>query len=80
MCEPVLGEDLVNAAQWLIAAIMALIATATFLLMRYPRFRRTQFRESGAFSFRVSLVTSVLVAVLGALMVWVQGVTGRPVP
>lgn len=59
-------------AQILIGFIGLVMTIGTFCLMRYPRFRRPQFRESGAFSVRDSLWGAIIILVLIALMIIFQ--------
>jgi hypothetical protein len=64
----------ISIAQIFIGFIGLMIAISTFCLMRYPRFRRPQFRESGAFSIGKSLLGASVVLLIIALMMLVQGI------
>jgi hypothetical protein len=62
-----------NAAQWLIGAIMTILAAGTFCLMRYPHTRREQFQRFGACSLAASTAGAIVILSLGALMIALQG-------
>jgi hypothetical protein len=62
-----------SLAQIFIGFIGLMMAVMTFCLMRYPQFRRPQFRESGAFSVKASLMGAVAMLAIIALMILIQG-------
>ncbi|MGE3178070.1 MAG: hypothetical protein AB7O32_11410 [Vicinamibacterales bacterium] len=61
-----------DAAQWLIATIGFTLAVATFVLMRFPAYRRQQYRGE-PFSLAVSLAAAGVMLALCLAMVWAQG-------
>ena len=63
---------MMSAAQLLIAAVGLIVSIITFMLMRYPRHRREQYRGQ-AFSTAASLVTAAIVLAACLVMVWAQG-------
>lgn len=65
----------INLAQIFIGFIGLMMAVMTFCLMRFPKYRRPQFREYGAFSLRDSLLGGLSVLVLIALMILIQGLS-----
>jgi len=52
-----------DAATLLLAVVAAIVAGTVFMLMRYPRFRRAQFRGYPACSLRASMLGAVAVLV-----------------
>jgi hypothetical protein len=65
-----IGE--VSPAQWLVGGVCAALSIATYLLMRYRRYRREPFRGE-PFALTTSLVASALMLALGVIFVWAQG-------
>ena len=61
-----------SAAQLLIAVVGLTVSFTTFVLMRYPRHRREQYR-GGPFSMAASLVAAAIVLAACLVMVWAQG-------
>ena len=64
-----------SLSQIFIGFIGLVMAIGTFCLMRFPRFRRPQFREYGAFSLLDSVLGGLSVLVLIALMILIQGLS-----
>lgn len=62
-----------SLAQIFIGFIGLIMAILTFCLMRYPQFRRPQFRESGAFSVKKSLIGGLFILIIIVLMILIQG-------
>ncbi len=60
-------------AQAFIAVIGLVAAIVTFCLMRFPGYRRPQFRQYGAFSILASLLGAAVILTLVVLMVLAQG-------
>jgi hypothetical protein len=61
-----------SPAQALVTGIFATLSIATFLLMRYPRYRRQQYRGE-PFALRTSLVAAAVMLAIGVFCVWAQG-------
>jgi uncharacterized membrane protein SirB2 len=61
-----------SPAQWLVAGVFVTLSIATFLLMRYPRFRRQQYRGE-PFALTTSLVAGAVMLATGVVCVWAQG-------
>jgi hypothetical protein len=62
-----------DSAKVLIAVVGLSASIVTFWLMRFPRYRREQFRHYGAFSVTVSLLAALAVLVFCLLLLLVQG-------
>jgi len=61
-----------DSAKVLIAVVGLSASIVTFWLMRFPRYRREQFRHYGAFSVTASLLAALAVLVFCLLLVLVQ--------
>lgn len=61
-----------NGPQILILVVALTTSPILFLIMRYPQFRRSQFRDSDPFSFSVSLLCALTLFCLLALMADLQ--------
>jgi hypothetical protein len=60
-----------SPAQWLVAGVFATLSSATFLLMRNPRYRREQYRGE-PFALTTSLVAAAVMLAIGVVCVWAQ--------
>ena len=58
-----------DAASLLLTVVAAIVAGTVFALMRYPRFRRAQFRGYPACSLRASVLGAVAVVLTFVLLV-----------
>ncbi len=61
-----------SAAQWLLMIVGVILSVTTFMLMRFPQYRREEYR-GGPFSTTTSLVAAVLMLVLCLIFVLAQG-------
>jgi hypothetical protein len=61
-----------DSAKVLIAVIGLIASIVTFWLMRFPRYRREQFRHYGAFSVTASLFAALAVLLFCLLLLLAQ--------